>query len=165
MKTLLAVVIGAVLVGKLDAQRSPKSGAVALVVQLYADFACEAVVDTPGCDGRHQLVDQPRPVLARYFDDRLVQLWLADRACAARTHETCNLDFMPMWASQDPVGTSVKILPTADSTRVDVELRSSSSQESRTLRYTLTKMPAGWRIHDIARGKEWSLVGLLSKKG
>jgi hypothetical protein len=110
-------------------------------------------------------VDQPRPVLARYFDDRLVQLWLADRACAARTHEICNLDFMPMWASQDPAGTSVKILPTADSTRVDVELRSSSSQESRTLRYTLTRTPAGWRIHDIARGKEWSLVGLLSRKG
>ena len=37
-------------------------------------------------------------------------------------------------------------------------------KEPRVLRYTLVRTPAGWRIHDIARAKEWSLVAVLSKK-
>ena len=164
MKSLLiAGVIGAVSLTRLDAQVKP-SASVALVVRLYADFACEAVVDTPGCDGHHELVDQPKPVLARYFDAQLVRLWLADRSCAARSHEICNLDFTPMWASQDPIGTTVRILPTVDSAAVDVELRNTQSSAKRVLRYALVKTPDGWRIHNISMGKEWSLVALLSRK-
>jgi hypothetical protein len=146
-----------------SAQTKP-SPAVAVVRQLYADFACEAVIDEPGCDSRHELVDQPRAVLAKYFDDQLIRLWLADRLCAARTHEICNLDFSPIWNSQDPSGTFIRISPTSDSTKVDVELRHPFYKEPRLLHYTLVPTRAGWRIHDIASGKEWSLVTLLSKK-
>lgn len=147
----------------LGAQTPKPSAQTTVVAALYADFACEAVLDEPLCDGRHQFVDQPKAVLAKYFDDQLVRLWLADRACAARTHQICNLDFSPIWDSQDPTGTVVRIVSAADSTHVDVEL-SRSSPASRVLRYTLVNTQAGWRIHDISKGAEWSLVKLLSGK-
>lgn len=146
------------------AQARVSSPSVALVTRLYADFACAAVIDTPSCDSQHDLIDQPGTVLARYFDPPLVRLWVADRACVARTHEICNLDFRPIWASQDPVGTHVSITAGDDSSQVSVEVRHPFYREPRTLQYTLVKTPAGWRIHDIALGSEWSLVALLSRK-
>lgn len=145
------------------AQRTRPSPGVTLVRQLYADFACEAVIDS-GCDSRHEFVDQPKSVLAKYFDDNLVKLWLADRRCAARTHEICNLDFSPIWDSQDPSGSFVNISQTPDSAVVQVELRHPYYKEARLLDYRLVKTAAGWRIHDISRRGEWSLVGLLSRK-
>jgi hypothetical protein len=164
MKSLLiACVLSAASAAGLEAQ-TKLSAPVALVARLYATFACEAVVDTPGCDSEHELVDQPKAVLAKYFDAQLVRLWLADRSCVAQSREICNLDFTPMWASQDPTGTTVRILPAADSTGVDVELRSGHSSTKRVLRYALAKTPQGWRIHNISLGKEWSLVTLLSPK-
>jgi hypothetical protein len=45
----------------------------ALVRALYAQYACEAVLDY--CDGDHELLDQPRRVLERYFDSTLAALW------------------------------------------------------------------------------------------
>src|SRR5262245_51869826 len=145
------------------AQPKP-SAAVALVRQLYADFACEAVLEEPDCDARHQLMDQPRAVLSKYFDDRLTGLWLADRECSERSHEICNLDFSPIWASQDPPGTTVHVRATKDPNIVEVEVQHASSSEKAILRYMLVKTSAGVRIHDIMGGKEWSLVAVLSRK-
>jgi hypothetical protein len=150
--------------GSLGAQRSKIAPGLQVVRQLYADFACEAVIDEPGCDSRHELIDQPQAVLEQYVDAALTRLWLADRKCEARTHEICNVDFLPIWASQDPSGTFVRILPTSDSTRIDVELRHPYYTEPRVLQYTLVSTKTGWRIHDIARPGEWSLLALLSKK-
>ena len=166
MKGLIAAALAAFIALPicLAAQQSKVSDAVRVVRQLYADFACEAVIDDPGCDSRHELLDQPRTVLERYFDAPLAGLWIADRACAARAREECRLNFLPIWASQDPSGSFIRILPTADSTQVDVELRHPYYQEPRILRYTLVRTKAGWRIHDIALGREWALVALLSGK-
>jgi hypothetical protein len=148
----------------LPAQQLKVSGAVRVVRQLYADFACEAVIDEPDCDSQHQLLDQPRTVLERYFDTALARLWVANRACENRSHESCGIEFLPMWDSQDPAGTFIRILPTADSTKVDVELRHPYYKEPRVLRYTLIRTGAGWRVHDIAKGSEWSLLALLAGK-
>ncbi len=146
------------------AQRPQLPATVLLIRQLYTDFACEAVLNDPGCDSQHEFIDQPPSVLAKYFDDRLVQLWLADRHRALRTHEVGNLDFSPMWDSQDPSGTFVTISPTKDSTLVQVELRHPYYTEPRYLEYRLAKTNTGWRIHDISRRGQWSLVALLSGK-
>jgi hypothetical protein len=134
-----------------------------VVARLYRDFAWEAVVETPNWQG-HELLDQPRVVLARYFDNELIRLWLADRACEARTHEICKIDFLPIWDSQDPSGSFVSIDSTADPTLVKVQLRHPFKTEPRVLNYRLVKTPDGWRIHDIVRPGNWSLVGLLSAK-
>jgi hypothetical protein len=147
--------------GTVAAQNAKGSPGLDVVARLYRDFAWEAVVETPTWNG-HELLDQPRAVLARYFDDALVRLWLADRACASRTHEICKIDFMPIWDSQDPSGTFVNIAPTRDSTLVQVELRHPYYKEARALNYRLVKTAAGWRIHDIVRPGKWSLVSLLS---
>ena len=69
-----------------------------------------SIDDLNGCGIQHEFVDQPQAVLARYFDDQLVRLWLADLQCAARARAICNLDFSPIWNSQDPVGTVVRNL-------------------------------------------------------
>ena len=162
------LIVGAISIGAiagLGAQGPKPSAQVRVVAQLYADFACEAVLSEPGCDTRHQLVDQPARVLSRYFDEPLIRLWLADRACAKRTHEICKLDFAPMWDSQDPTGTFVRILTTPGVTAVNVELLSyRPSSVSRVIGYTLVETPAGWRIHNMSKGTEWSLVALLSGK-
>lgn len=143
------------------AQSVKAPSGVDVVARLYRDFAWEAVVEAPNWNG-HELVRQPRAVLAQYFDDTLVRLWLADRACEARTHGVCTIDFMPIWDSQDPSGSFVSITPTRDSALVHVELRRPYDKDARTLNYRLVKTAVGWRIHDIVRPGKWSLVSLLS---
>jgi len=161
---VVALLCAAWAIPAVAAAQAKPSPAVAVVRQLYTDFACEAVIDEPNCDPQHELIDQPKAVLAKYFDDQLTRLWLADRLAAARTHEVGNLDFSPIWNSQDPPGTIVHIRPTSDPATVNVELFHLPADGKSLLRYTLVHTPAGWRIHDIANGTEWSLVALLSQK-
>lgn len=143
------------------AQRAP--GAVSIVAQLYRDFAWEAVVEEPHWHG-HELVDQPRAVLLRYFDERLTNLLLADRACNARTHGICKLDFLFMWDSQDPAATELKVLPTSDSGVVRVTFRYPNGGKSVYLKYKLVRTASGWRIDDIVNGSQWALRALLTGK-
>jgi hypothetical protein len=165
MKTsAFAVTIVVVFVSSLTAQRAKPPDAAATVAQLYRDFAWEAVVEEPPWHG-HDLIDQPRAVLLRYFDERLTDLLLADRACASRTHAICRLDFLPIWASQDPAATGLKVLPTQDSSVVVVKFRYPSGGDSIELRYQVLKTKRGWRIDDISQGSRWSLRALLSRKG
>jgi hypothetical protein len=164
MKVFAFIWLGLVVVGALSAQRAPLSPRVALVRDLYSDFACEAVVDSPGCAERHEFVDLPIDVLRQYFDESLARLWVAERERAGRTREVGKLDFSPIWDSQDPPGTYVRILAISDSSHVEVELRHLADSEIRNLRYTLVRTSAGWRIHDIEAPKKWSLVALLSRK-
>ena len=143
--------------GELRAQAT----AVTAVVQLYKDYAWEAVIDEP-LPRSLDLMEQPRQVLARYFDDTLTNALLADRACAARTRSICNLDFDPIWASQDPVGTtSLKITATQDSTVVAVSYVHAPSRSAHSLSYRLRRTARGWRIRDIVYPDGTSLLVLL----
>jgi len=148
----------------LAAQRADSSSAVATVAQLYRDFAWEAVVEEPEWRG-HDLLDQPRAILLRYFDEHLTDLLLADRACEKRAHEHCGLGFLPIWASQDPAAAELKVLPTQDSSVVVVTFRYPSNGDSVKLTYQLFHTRSGWRIHNISQGSRWSLLTLLSGKG
>ena len=161
--SVFAVILLVASASSLAAQRLTSPGAVATVAQLYRDFAWEAVVEDPEWHG-HGLIDQPRAILRRYFDERLTDLWLADRACASRSRGICRLDFLPMWASQDPAATELKVLPTQDSRVVVVRFRYPSSRDSVELRYQLVKTKSGWRIDDVSQGSRWSLKALLSGK-
>lgn len=163
IKTLIMVsALASCSVGSASLQGVLPPSPAAVVARLYEDFACEAISDR-GCPEGRALVDLTRPALASYFDDQLVDLWLADRNCVARTREICNLDFDPVWASQDPVGTSFKVIPTAHPTIVNVELLHAPSGDHKVLHYTVVRTAAGWRIHDIAHGRNWSLRSLLSQ--
>ena len=95
---------------------------VGVVAQLYRDFAWEAVIDDPEWKG-HSLLDQSRQTLERYFDQNVARLIFSDRECAAKTQEICKLDFSPIWASQDPGATEMKIVAGAAPDIVTVRFR------------------------------------------
>lgn len=130
-----------------------------LVKRLYAAYAwetndAETAKHTP-------LFSEPAPVLARYFDAPLVRAVLQNRACQKRTGDICNLDFVPIWDSQDPGGVTVDVVPTRDSMIVQAHIHYQSDYGTRVVTYHLRKTSAGWRITDIA-GAEWpSLLRLL----
>jgi hypothetical protein len=140
----------------------PATTALAAVARIYQDFAAEAVIDTPELT-IVDLFGRPTSALARYLDDDLVALVLADRECARRTQGVCALDFAPIWDAQDPIGATVKIAAGADPSRVTVALRYPGNVVRR-LTYVMTKTPAGWRVHDIEYDSHPSLVALLKGK-
>jgi hypothetical protein len=142
--------------------QSAATGAVAAVVKLYRDFAWEAVSDDPGLS-QLDLFGRSQAEMARYLDSKLIALVMEDRACSRRTQGVCNLDFSPIWDSQDPVGTTVKIKPTSDSNVVAVTLSFRDQNPKSELQYVMTKSPAGWRVRDIRYNSHKSLVQILSE--
>ena len=139
------------------------SGAVSAVAKLYQDFASEAVFDSPEF-ATLDLFPRPKATLARYLDDDLVALVMADRACSERKQEVCNLDFAPIWDAQDVAGTTVKISATKDPSRVLVELKFRDEPTVRRLTYHMVKTPLGWRVHDIEYDSHESLVKMLKRR-
>jgi len=142
--------------------QAPAPGAAAAVAKIYQDFAAEAVIDTQDYTIL-DLFSRPKAALARYLDDELVALVMADRACSEKKQEVCNLDFAPIWDSQDMVGTTVTIAEGKDPSRVQVELRI-APKTVRRLTYVMVKTPAGWRVHDIEYDSHESLVKMLKGK-
>lgn len=126
----------------------PHDAEVAAVRALYALYATEAVIDDTDSP---TLATAPRAVLRQHFTDELVRLWLRERDCVQHTKEICRLDFSPLWDSQDPVGTSVKLGWDAGQSRVVANLRR-GDESTRVLTYSLVKDAAGWRIADIGYG-------------
>jgi hypothetical protein len=138
-----------------------ESGPVQVVAQLYRDFAWEAVVHSPDWDGR-ALLDQPRAVLERYFDSNLATLILRDRECVAQTGEICQLDFSPIWASQDPGASELNVAAGPSPDVVNVRFRYPGDGKKIELSYRMVKTRAGWRIADIHNNGDWALLSILS---
>jgi len=132
---------------------------VAAVAKLYRDYAWEAVVEEPDFSDLG-LFEQPASVLARYFDKHLVDLILRDQRCREKTPTICRLDFQPIWNSQDPGATELKVLPTSDPTTISVEFTYPSDNSHIKLTYHLSRTKSGWKIADI-RGAGWSLRSIL----
>lgn len=132
----------------------------AIVHQLYRDFAWEAVISEPEDKG---LIDQPKAILERYFDSRLTDLILKDRECVARTKEICRLDFSPIWDSQDPGASDMKITSGKGNT-VNVEFRYPGDGSQVGIIYQTTKVSGHWRISDIRYKKGHSLLSIMESK-
>lgn len=131
----------------------------AVVERLYNDFAWEA---GPLQAHRTVFVNEERPVLERYLTPALTSLLLRDSTCAKRTHEICQLDFSPVWNSQDPEGTTFKVAGPGPGDTVAVTLKSPNDRPQ-VVTYDLKQVAAGWRIDNI-RTKEWSLRKILDKQ-
>jgi hypothetical protein len=144
------------------AQPAAGPGPVALVTRVYQDYAGAAVIDSSEFN-QEDLFGRSKAVMARYLDDGLIALVLADRACSAKTQEICNLDFLPIWDGQDPGGATVRIAATKNPARVSAELRYGSDTVHH-LTYVLVKTAAGWRIHDIEYDSHESLLKILRAK-
>lgn len=137
--------------------------AIQVVAQLYRDFAWEAVIDEPGSDS-YTLLSQPRAVLERHFDAKLASLILEDRQCAIQTREICKLDFSPIWASQDPGATELRIVAGSKPDIVSVKFRYPSNGESIELSYLMARTKLGWRVSDIRYTSGSTLLSVLTAK-
>jgi hypothetical protein len=133
-----------------------------LVVKLYREMAGQAVIGNVELEPL-DVFGQSREGMADYLDASLIGLVLADRQCS-RTNGVCNLDFGPIWNSQDPTGTVIEVLTGPDSTRIGVQLRHTYDGKLDTLTYRMVKTRAGWRIHDIEYSDHTSLATMLRGK-
>jgi hypothetical protein len=135
---------------------------VEIVRSLYSEFAEEAVIKEP--TPQRDILGQPQPVLTRFFTTELSALLLQDRECAVRTQEICDLDFSPMWDSQDPTGATVTIVGRSDLGDVLVTVHYPDN-EVRKLVFRLEKKAIGWRIADIVYADGRPSLSQLLKRG
>jgi len=131
------------------------------VLRLYKDFAWEVLLDTSELKVQG-LIDQPRPVLTRYFDNKLVELLLADRACAEK-NGVCKLDYLPWWGGQDPGASDLQILATEDPSIINVHFKYPGNSQLIRLKFVMTQTKAGWRISDIIDGAGNSMLRTLTQ--
>jgi hypothetical protein len=130
----------------------PPSG---VVRALYAAY---------GRAGKGQWAWNDRTALGRYFEPQLVELFVKEEACKAKTGEICNLEFDPLSAAQDAVlGEHVVAIRMAKAKSDVCEVVLGGRGRKRTLRYDLRKTDAGWRIADIHYPDGTSLRSLLSQ--
>jgi len=146
--------------GALAAQAAP----VRTVERLYRAFAWEAIFSAGTAGRTPGFTDQSRAALENYLTPDLAQLIVADRECAARSHEICKLDYLPLWDSQDPLVSDLTILATRDSTAVEVEYRTGDGTHTVKITYHLMTTPLGWRIADILYRGGRSLKAELSAR-
>lgn len=137
---------------------------IAIVGSLYKAFAWQVLSSSDDVFGK-PLVQQEDPVLRRYFDQELTSLLIKDRHCATKAGGICNLDFDPIFASQDPaaVDLSIRSMP---NDIVAVEFTYPANGEKVKLEYRLTKTQGAWRIGDIRYPgmSDASLKQLLARK-
>lgn len=143
---------------------SARSAEVAVVAALYKAFSWQAISDADRLFGK-QLTQQEEAVLRRYFAPELASLLVEDRRCIDRSGEVCNLDFDPIFASQDLGVADLSIASTGRGI-VTVQFTYPSNGEKSRLEYHMLKLGKDWRIDDI-RYRGWdnaSLKQLLSNK-
>lgn len=125
-----------------------KNESAQMVVQrLYQDYAW--VVSAKTVRGKRDLIAEPESVLAQYFTDDLVKLIHQDFECARQSSEICNLDFDPIYASQDPKASNLRILGSDKNQNITVQFRYPSTGQAIQVRYKMEMVDRGWRISDI----------------
>jgi hypothetical protein len=133
-----------------------------VVICIYRDFSWEAVMDTTG--GALNLIEQPKDILALYFSDEITSLIMKDRECVESSGEICNLNFDPIFCSQDPGAYELKISPVDSSGIVRVQFLYPSNDELIKVSYKIIKTVYGWRIGDVFYSNGSSLLDILKQK-
>ena len=139
-----ALVLVALSATALPAQTTPTEA----VTRLYRDFAWEVVLGSPPA-GTPGFAQSPRAALVKYVDTSLARLLVADQACLARGQGICNLDFAPLWGSQDPAAGALEIEATREPTIVRVTYTIPGGDQQVTLDLQLVRTPQGWRVREI----------------
>jgi hypothetical protein len=131
--------------------------------QLYASYAWET--NDQQATKRTPLFAETPAIMGRYLEGSLIRAVLKDRACEEQVQGICNLDFEPMWDSQDPGGATVEVQATQDPTVVRARILYPSSHETRVITYRMRKVAGEWRVADMAGAKWPSLRRLLQRPG
>jgi hypothetical protein len=148
--------------------KATDADASAVVYQLYKDFGWSALFASEQEAARYlgrPIEGQSPSVLEKYFDAELTQLLLNEASCRAqRKGELCNLNFDPIFASQDPAATNLSIRAVERGTVV-VRFTYPPSAETVQLKYKLKKHDVGWRVDDIIylTNDSVSLKAILSR--
>ena len=128
----------------------PRSG-LAVVERLYKDYGWQAIV-APRADANSafgkELNWQSKAVLETYFDPALAALIVQDANCKIKTHELCQLEFDPIFSSQDPSAADLRVKQLAPD-RIAVEFRYPSNGEMIHLEYLLGTHAGQRRIVDV----------------
>lgn len=131
-----------------------------VVAWLYRDFSWVAVMGDQYWKN-DSLIEQPRQILALYFSDELVSLIMKDREYVKETHELGNLNFDPIFASQDPSADDLKISSVDKSDMVHVQYVCPYNQKQIKLDFKVERTTHGWRISDIVYENGVSLKKIL----
>jgi hypothetical protein len=114
-------------------------------------------------DGEKAVENEPREVIARYFDAKLAGLFIKEQECRKRYQgDLCNLTASLLYQAQDA---DIADLHVCASERggewIDVRFRNFGKEQVVTYRTAGT--PAGWRIADQLFEGGGTLVKLLSQ--
>jgi hypothetical protein len=145
-----------------SARGDEPADAVALVAELYRAYAWEAVVAEPHLGPG--LFGEPREVLERYLAPELVEGVLADRQRSEESGEIGALDHAPMWASQDPGASMLRVEAGAQPTEVRVEFIYPGNSQRIGIDYRLVQTAKGWRVVDIRSDDGLWLLGRLGQE-
>lgn len=146
------------------APRQSRSGDIALIAKLYKNFAWQALGTTQDVFGK-PLQQQDEAALRQYFDPTLAALIVQDRECVRRRAEVCNMDFDPLFGSQDATVSDFTI-QRESAGRIAVAFTSPSSGEKAKLLFHMEQSGAVWRINDVVYQdlRDASLRTLLATK-
>jgi hypothetical protein len=108
------------------------------------------------------IVDQRKSVLGKYFDQKLSMLIMREEQCS-ESGEICNLDFDPIYNSQDSVGDTVSYF--CDKNNINVLIthskKVSKSNKSIKVVYTFKSFNKIWKIDDLIYSDGSSLQKIL----
>ena len=137
-----------------------------VIARLYKEYAWEAIFDTAAAPSRNwkTLLDEKPEILVRFFDDALTRLIVEDRNCRQRTHEICRLDYEPIWASQDPAATDLRISPGQEPSMIVVAFGYPGDKRALEVTYRMSLTRRGWRIADVLGPGGLSLLATLSAR-
>jgi hypothetical protein len=133
----------------------------AIVHKIYTEYAWETLEEYP--PDKAPLFVAPPAVLRQYFDSAFTQAILADRACAVRTQGECNLDFDPVWDSQDPSESTVRVVATRDPTVIEARIHHAFEDVTTVMTYHFRRTRAGWRIYDMRGNRLGSVLRRLQR--
>jgi hypothetical protein len=113
-------------------------------------------------EGSEAVQNEPREVLARYFDERMTDLLLKDRECVKREGGLCNITAALLYAAQDAEIVDFRLCESARGPEwIDVRFRNFGEDE--LIAFRMTKTSAGWRVADLLYGGERSVAKALSR--
>ncbi len=147
------------LINAAESSVMPES-AIKTVANLYKDYAWEAVLEEPDLSNIG-LMEQPKAILSKYFSKKLVGLILKDRECVHRTREACRIESLPIWASQDPGATGLKITAAQEPNSILVSFRYPSTGEIVEIKFSMVLEGRNWLISDISSNSGGSLLKVL----
>lgn len=156
----LAITLIALVLVSAPLAAAERSAAVQVVEQLYRQFAWEAVISMPD-PGQPGLIDQPESVLGQFFVPELAGLILNDREEVAQSGEVGRIDFLPLWASQDPSASDLRVGAGPKPDTVTVSFQTVGAESRTELVFVVEETPAGVRIADIEYPSGSSFAALL----